>query len=84
MARIINSSLDIDEVYERFAREVSKVISFERISITEIDRATATYKLLYVSGKEVWDRPPGAVVPLRGLLHRASGPLGHQSAAAHE
>ena len=66
VARIISSSLDIDEVYERFAREVGKVISFERISITEIDRATATYRLLYVSGKEVWDRPPGAVIPLRG------------------
>ena len=66
VARIINSSLDIDEVYERFAREVRKVISFERISITEIDRTTATYRLLYVSGKEVGDRLPGAVVPLRG------------------
>ena len=66
VARIINSSLDIDEVYERFAREVGKIISFERISITEIDRATATYRLLYVSGTEVWDRLPGAVIPLRG------------------
>ena len=66
VGRIISSSLEIDEVYERFAREVSKVISFERISITQIDKEADTYKVLYVSGQEVEDRLPGTVVPLRG------------------
>ncbi len=66
VGRIISSSLEIDEVYERFAREVSKVISFERISITQIDKEADIYKVLYVSGQEVEDRLPGTVVPLRG------------------
>ena len=66
VGRIISSSLDMDEVYERFANEVRKVISFERISIDSIDVDSGTYKILYVSGRDVKDRRPGAVVPLEG------------------
>ncbi len=37
IGRIINSSLDIEEVYERFAEAVNKLISFDRISINLIN-----------------------------------------------
>ena len=66
VGRIISSSLDINEAYERFATEVGKVISFERISIDSIDFGAATYKILYIAGRDVPDRRPGAVVPLEG------------------
>lgn len=37
VGRIISSSLDIGEVYERFANELQKVITFESVSIDSID-----------------------------------------------
>ena len=37
IGRIINSSLDINQVYERFAKEVGKLIPFDRIAISVAD-----------------------------------------------
>jgi light-regulated signal transduction histidine kinase (bacteriophytochrome) len=37
IGRIISSSLNIEEVYERFAEEVRKVIPFDRIVIDQVD-----------------------------------------------
>ena len=34
IGRIISSTLNIDEVYERFAEEVRKLIPFDRIAVT--------------------------------------------------
>jgi PAS domain S-box-containing protein len=67
LGRIISSSLEIDKVYELFAREVNKAISFDRIGINVFPETNA-YAIAYVAGKDVLDRRPGDPVPLAGSL----------------
>ena len=66
IARIIGSSLAIEEVYELFADEVRKLVPFDRlvIGIPDIERRFIT--ISYLSGIEVRDRQVGAQVPLEG------------------
>jgi len=37
VARIITSTLNIDEVYEKFALEVKKLVDFDRMNVNLID-----------------------------------------------
>lgn len=53
VARIITSTLDIDEVYERFALELQKLVQFDRVNINVIDQAEQTYTIKYVFGPKV-------------------------------
>ncbi len=66
IGRIIGSTLDIEEVYERSAEEVRKIIPFDRIVITtinaEMNRATNDY----IAGVGIADRKAGASYPLEG------------------
>ena len=41
VARIITSTLDLDEVYERFVEEVKKLVDFDNVSINTIDATKA-------------------------------------------
>jgi PAS domain S-box-containing protein len=66
ISRIIGSTLNIDEVYERFAREVKTLISFDRISVNLINLPDYTFTHAYVSGADVPGRQVGTVVPLGG------------------
>ena len=68
IARIITSTLDIHEVYERFAIEVKKLVDFERIAISVIDIANGTYTLKYVSGRKIPARNTGEAQPLAGTI----------------
>jgi len=68
IGRIINSSLDIEEVYERFAEEVKKLISFDRISINHINSQDNTTTIAYVTGIDLPSRLKGNIVPLDGSL----------------
>ena len=52
IASIMTSSLDIGEVYERFASEFKKLIDFERIVITEVDVSKQVAKHAFVSSSE--------------------------------
>ena len=61
---IINSSLELDEVYERFAEEVRKLIHFDRIVINLVDHKEKVARIAYVSGGELSGRTKGAAVPL--------------------
>ncbi|MEW6665703.1 MAG: PAS domain S-box protein [Thermodesulfobacteriota bacterium] len=63
---IINSSLDIDEVYERFVEEVRKLISFDRISINLVNLKDGFTYVAYVNGSDIPSRGKGASVPLDG------------------
>jgi len=63
---IINSSLDIDDVYERFAKEARKVIPFDRISIYLVDREEHCMHIAYVSGGKLLGRAKGDRIPLEG------------------
>ena len=66
MGRIIGSSLDIEEVYDRFVEEVRKLISFDRISIIIIDYEKESFSIPYVAGPEVPGRLRGQTIPLSG------------------
>jgi len=63
---LIGSTLDIDEVYERFAEAVRKVIPFDRIVINIIDVEMNTVINVYMAGHGVTDRKVGVRYPLEG------------------
>ena len=48
IGRIMSSTLKIEEVYERFAKEVRKLISFDRIAINVINREEGTVINAYI------------------------------------
>ncbi len=64
IGRIVSSTLKIDEVYDLFAEEVSKLIPLDRISISLLKAEAGMLENAYVSGVEVADRKPGNSYPL--------------------
>ncbi len=68
IGRIISSSLDIDEVYERFAEKVRAVIPFDNLSINIVNTKDNTRTIRYNSGTYVKGRKIGDVVPLGGSI----------------
>ena len=68
IGRIIGSTLAIEDVYERFADEVRRIIPFDNIAINLIDHDNKTVSVPYVAGIDVPGRRPGEVFPLRGTI----------------
>jgi PAS domain S-box-containing protein len=68
IGRVIGSTLDIDEVYERFAVEVSKLIPFDRIHVNLNNPDGKSFTITYVSGCDIPGRRPGDKVPLAGSV----------------
>jgi two-component system NtrC family sensor kinase len=66
IGRIISSTLNIDEVYERFTEEVRKLIPFDRIMINIINPDKKTVTFAYITGINIAGRQIGDVVPLAG------------------
>ncbi|MBI5968058.1 MAG: GAF domain-containing protein [Deltaproteobacteria bacterium] len=66
IGRVISSTLNIKEVYERFAEQVRKLIQFDRIAINIINPETNTFTIPYVLGPNVAEREMGKAVPLAG------------------
>jgi two-component system cell cycle sensor histidine kinase/response regulator CckA len=64
IGRIISSTLNIENVYERFAEEVCKFIQFERITINNINLKENTFVVLYNFGPHMTNREVGKPVPL--------------------
>ena len=56
VARIVTSTLDINQVYEQFAGEVTRLVDFDRIVIHVIDEHAGTSILKYGWGIG----PPGS------------------------
>ncbi len=72
IARIIGSSLAIEEVYERFAREVAQLIPFDRIVINlTADRPGYMVDTYQSSAVEVPDRAPDQSYSVEGTLSQA-------------
>ena len=59
IGRIISSSMDIDDVYEDFASQVQKLITFDRISLAILNQEDDTLVNAYVSGVEAEGRRVG-------------------------
>ncbi len=68
VGRIISSTLNIEEVYGRFAEAVQKIIPFDRISINLINPDMKSITVAYSSGINIGDIPSGTVIPLDDLL----------------
>jgi PAS domain S-box-containing protein len=66
IGRIISSTLNIDEIYESFSKEVKKIISFDRIVINTIDTEKGIVKNVYITGEGVQDRNVKDIYPLEG------------------
>ena len=80
IGRTISSSLEIDEVYERFGKQVSELVPFDRIDIVTVDRDRDTMRVEYTFGIDVpastsrrgYTRPlAGSVVD--AIIRRQSG-----------
>jgi PAS domain S-box-containing protein len=65
---IISSSINTEEVYDRFAEEVAKLIPFDRIAIDLIDLERNTSTLAYSAGISVPERKAGTTAALAGTL----------------
>ena len=68
IGRIVSSTLNIEEVYERFAEEVHELIPFEGIAINIINHKEGTVTVPYVSGMAVSGCQPGDIFPLEGSV----------------
>jgi len=66
IGRIISSTFDIDTVYERFSKEVRRIVPFDRIAINIIDYQKNTFTILYTSGLNVPARKKGTTISLAG------------------
>jgi PAS domain S-box-containing protein len=68
IGKIISSTLNIDEVYDRFAGEVRKLIPFDRININIVNPEDKMVTVAYGTGTVVSDRQPGDVFSLAGTV----------------
>jgi two-component system NtrC family sensor kinase len=68
VARIITSTLTIDQVYEQFATEMKRLVPFDRVNINVINPASGRFTIRYLLGQEVAGRQVGAVLPMAGTL----------------
>lgn len=68
IGRIVNSTLHIEEVYEVFASEAKKLISFDRLAIVTINREENPFTISYVSGSDVQGREQGQIISLSGSI----------------
>ena len=64
VGRIVTTTLNIDEVYEKFALELKKLVDFERINIKLVDLEANNYTLKYLFGPARDGHPVGTVEPL--------------------
>ncbi|MCH7736291.1 MAG: PAS domain S-box protein [Chloroflexi bacterium] len=66
IGRIVNSSLELDEVFERVASEIQRLISLDRVAINLFDQETRELKAEYVSGLDIPSHRVGNIVPTAG------------------
>jgi PAS domain S-box-containing protein len=66
VGRIISSSPDIDDVYERFAREIKNLVDFDRMAINVIDHETETLAFKYATGRVQPESSLPHEIPLAG------------------
>lgn len=64
VGQIVSSTLDIDEVYDRFSTEMKKLVDFDRMAINIIDHDADTFVFRYASGLIRPDRQIPEVMPM--------------------
>jgi len=68
IGRVIGSSLEIDDVYERFAAEARKLIPFDRIAVNLHSLHEENVRMAYTFGEDVPGRRPGDLFPLKNSV----------------
>ena len=68
IGRIIGSTLDIEEVYERFAAEARKLIPFDNLIINLIHREENALLIAFASGMDIPSRRQGDRIPFQGSV----------------
>ena len=68
IGRLISSTLNIGDVYERFVEKVREIIPFDRIAINNINSRDNTITPAYIAGLDVLERPIGKAVSLVGTF----------------
>jgi PAS domain S-box-containing protein len=68
IGQIISSTLNIDEVYDGFTREVNRLIPFDGIAINIIHHEASLVSVPYASGVAVLKCAKGDVFPLEGSM----------------
>ena len=71
IGRLIGSTLNIEEVYERFAAEAQKLILFDSLTVNLYDFREKTMRVAYVSGLDIDGRRQGDSLVLEGSLSEA-------------
>lgn len=69
IGRIIGSTLNIEDVYERFAEEVRRLIHFDRLSINIVDVGNQTITIAYAAGLGIEGRSQGDAFPMKGSVN---------------
>jgi signal transduction histidine kinase/GAF domain-containing protein len=66
VAQIVTSTLNINEVYDRFAGVVKNLVGFDQINISVINADHSTLTVRYISGLTQPGRCAGDIIPLSG------------------
>ena len=68
LGRIVNSSMDIGEVYEQFAEQAGTLVPYDRLMIDNVHLSDGTVTKSYVAGLDLHSRRSGMVLYLEGTL----------------
>jgi diguanylate cyclase (GGDEF)-like protein/PAS domain S-box-containing protein len=68
IGRVIGSTLEIDEVYDRFAAETKKLIPFDNLIINLINKEKNELVITYVSGMDIPSRRKRDLLPFEGSI----------------
>ncbi len=68
IGRIVTSSVEIGEVYQRFAQRVGELLDFDRLAIQIINVDERTFTQVHVTGLEIPERKPGVAAQLSGSM----------------
>ncbi|MCH8062956.1 MAG: GAF domain-containing protein, partial [Chloroflexi bacterium] len=66
ISRVISSSPEIDDVFDKFVELAKRLFSFDRIVINRIDLEANTATVAYRMGPKVEERQVGDVFPMKG------------------
>ena len=84
IGRVITSSVDIRQVYDRLAEQVRRLIPFDRIAIWSVDLAGENLVAAYVSGADDPGREQDIKFPLARPAARVTTTESHRSAVGDE
>jgi len=68
IGRIISSTLDIDEVYDAFAAQVRKLISFDVLCVSVVEPDGGSLRVAHRVGNNLLGKTVGAPVPFEGSI----------------